>query len=288
MITSRQEKMHDVQDQIFKDAMRDKRKKITKKTIKIVLIVVLVCTSFYLYVSRISTHGVLVREERIKSRTLPYNFDSYKVIFFSDLYYNKNSKHDLDKTIKLINERKPDLVLYSGSLVKDDISNKDREYLVTKLKSINSSSKYALVNDDTEKNILIQSGFTTLNNSRAIIYKGIGSPITVTGINDLSSTDNNEDIGYNIVMLQNPDDAINVYRNADLMLSSGNLAGDVCLIPNSFLCLYKTDNSKTYYKHYYKINDIPLYISSGIGTNKIPFRFNARPSIYFFRFTSNS
>lgn len=287
MITSRQEKMHDVQEEIFKNEMKAKRKAIIKKTVKITLTILIIVIAIYLYISRISTHSIIVREERLESKELPYSFNSYKIIFFSDLYYKKENKKDLDKLIKLINERNPDLVLYDENLISETISNKEKEYLISKLSSIKAvSGKYALAKDEEEKKVLMQSGFNIINDTQALIYKGESeeAPILLTGIITPGNIKDESNIGYNIMMLENPDDADKVYYNADLILSGKSLNGEICLVPD--LCLYKEETSKKYFKKYYKINKVPLYISGGIGLNKYPFRFNARPSIYFFRLTS--
>ena len=47
--------------------------------------------------------------------------------------------------------------------------------------------------------------------------------------------------------------------------------------------LINIDGALTYNKEYYKVNDTDLYISSGIGTLKYPFRLFNHPSFNLYR-----
>ena len=51
--------------------------------------------------------------------------------------------------------------------------------------------------------------------------------------------------------------------------------------------LIKKEGSQKYINEFYQINESKLYISSGIGTNGNGFRLFCRPSINFFRLSSN-
>ncbi len=289
MVTSREEKMREVQDEINRE---ERKKIIIKKTIffiKLFLIIFIVLFSIYFYITRIATHSIIVKEIRISDRDIPRDFDSYKVIYFSDLYFNKDNKDDLNNLVIEINKRKPDLVLFSSKLLKGSISNKDKEYLINSLNSIDTTSgKYALSNDDNEKNILMQSGFTILDNNTTLVYRNTSTPLVLSGLNDVNTFNdlynglNNG--GYNILLLNNPDDVYNSYYRANLILAGKSLNGEICLTKDK--CLYKEDGAKKFFKEHYKVKNKDLYISSGIGTNKYSFRFNARPSIYFFRLAS--
>ncbi len=285
MITSREEKMRDIQEEINREEERKKRNKIIKKTIKIVAVLLIIIVLMYFYITRISTHSIIVKEKRVESKDIPENFDSYKIVYFSDLNYDGNRK-DLDNLVKIINERRPNLLIYTGRLIKGKISNSEKEYLIKKLNEIEAvSGKFALYRDDNEKSILIQSSFGILDNDVREIYYNTGSPILLVGIDDIEKSseilDKFNDTGFKIMILENPDDADNAYYKASMMLAGKSLNGEICLVPDA--CLYKVDGAKKYYKQYYTVHDIPFYISGGIGTDKYSVRFNSRPMIYFFR-----
>ena len=72
----------------------------------------------------------------------------------------------------------------------------------------------------------------------------------------------------------------------DTLLQISNL--DFCIQDVTlFLDTHPNDQeAKKYYKEHYTLDDTELYISSGIGTSAINFRFFNRPSINFYRLTN--
>jgi predicted MPP superfamily phosphohydrolase len=70
-------------------------------------------------------------------------------------------------------------------------------------------------------------------------------------------------------------------RDVDLILSGNSLGGQIN-IPNVG-GLFKIDGSRKYIDNYYRINNTDLYVSSGIGTRKYPYRLFNHPSINFYR-----
>ena len=51
--------------------------------------------------------------------------------------------------------------------------------------------------------------------------------------------------------------------------------------------LIKPDGAKKYYDEYYKVGNTDLYISSGLGTSELDFRFFNRPSFNFYQLYNN-
>ena len=87
---------------------------------------------------------------------------------------------------------------------------------------------------------------------------------------------------YSILVLHEPDyiEDFN-YNDFNLILAGHSLGGNIKL---PFIGgIVKNKGSKIYYDKYYELNDIKLYISGGIGTNNLKFRFNNRPSFNLYR-----
>ena len=133
---TREEMRQKIQDEIFSEENRNKRKKILIIIIKILLIVFILGIVFMLYTNYISNTWIIVNEERIINSKIPDSFNGVKIIHFSDLHYGTTMKMDEVKNIvKLINDRNPDLVLFTGDLVDDhyDLENKEQEKLIKEL-----------------------------------------------------------------------------------------------------------------------------------------------------------
>lgn len=304
---TRSERNEEKQKEIIKEENREIRKKIVISCFKIIIIIILLSITFYLYTTYISSKIIDVKEERIINEKLPTNFNGLKIIQISDIHYGSTIFiKDIKKLVELVNERTPDLVVFTGDLINKDykLNSKEQEKLITELKKIKTTiGKYAIMGeeDSSEFNtIMNQSNFTILNNSYDLIYKDNNTPILLIGLNNSKK---NEDIDsayeyfnqpthnsniYTITLLHKPDtvdEILEKYPTTDLFLAGHSHNGQIN-IPY-IGGLIKKEGSQQYINEFYQINESKLYISSGIGTNGNGFRLFCRPSINFFRLSSN-
>ena len=304
---TRSERNEEKQKEIIKEENREIRKKIVISCFKITIIIILLSITFYLYTTYISSKIIDVKEERIINEKLPTNFNGLKIIQISDIHYGSTIFiKDIKKLVELVNERTPDLVVFTGDLINKDykLNSKEQEKLITELKKIKTTiGKYAIMGeeDSSEFNtIMNQSNFTILNNSYDLIYKDNNIPILLIGLNNSKK---NEDIDsayeyfnqpthnsniYTITLLHKPDtvdEILEKYPTTDLFLAGHSHNGQIN-IPY-IGGLIKKEGSQQYINEFYQINESKLYISSGIGTNGNGFRLFCRPSINFFRLSSN-
>ena len=304
---TRSERNEEKQKEIIKEENREIRKKIVISCFKIIIIIILLSITFYLYTTYISSKIIDVKEERIINEKLPTNFNGLKIIQISDIHYGSTIFiKDIKKLVELVNERTPDLVVFTGDLINKDykLNSKEQEKLITELKKIKTTiGKYAIMGeeDSSEFNtIMNQSNFTILNNSYDLIYKDNNTPILLIGLNNSKK---NEDIDsayeyfnqpthnsniYTITLLHKPDtvdEILEKYPTTDLFLAGHSHNGQIN-IPY-IGGLIKKEGSQQYINEFYQINESKLYISSGIGTNVNGFRLFCRPSINFFRLSSN-
>ena len=303
---TREELNKAVQEEIFHEQNKENVKKTIKLIIKLLLIVVILGAIFFAYTTYISTKKIIVNEYRITNKKLPANFNGIKIIQFSDLHYGSTMFiEDVNKIANLSNERKPDIVVFTGDLINKQYNMKssEQEKLIEKLKQINASlGKYAILgNEDSEKvsTIFNQSDFTILRNEYDLLYNDTNNPILLIGLS--SSLKNNQDIDkaysyfkeethnadiFTITLLHEPDsvDEITNTYNTDLFLAGHSHNGNI-RIPYFNISLFKYQGAKKYYKDYYKINNSELFISSGLGT-KDGIRLFCRPSINFFRLST--
>ena len=302
---TREQKNEKIQEEIENEEHRQKRRIITKKILQILLIIFIIIILFFCYTRYAATSGLIVKEKRITSSSLPSSFDSFKIIHFSDLQYGSTIYGDeVDSLIKKINERNPSLIIFTGDLIDKDynITNEEIEKLIKKLKKLNADvGKYAVSGDeDNDKfnTILKQADFTILDNNYELVYNKDNNPIIITG---LSSSEKNRDIDKAFSYFKEPNHNSNIYSIAimheadsideiiakypvNIALAGGNLNGQI-IIPG-LGGIIKRKGASIYLKPYQKINNTDLYISSGIGTDNSQIRLFNRPSLNFFRFAT--
>lgn len=291
-MNSRIELNKDKQKDIDKEKQKEQVKKIVKRIVLVITIIFLVFFFSILYITKIGTTSLIVKEEAIVNSKIPSSINGLKVIQFGDLHYDNYEL--LKDTVKSINIRKPDLILFTGDLLKDDLNPNDRKKLVKELKKLDATlGKYAVLGEsDNEEalSILIDCNFKILDNTNELIYNESNEPIMLVGLNT-----NNETIDYNsaftnynpniytIAMFHKPDyidEFIENYK-IDLALAGHSHLGEI-RIPY-LLNLASKDKASKYINEYYEIDNTKFYITKGIGTDTYDIRINARPTINFFR-----
>lgn len=265
---------------------------------KILIVIVLLFLLIMIDGFYFNPKGYKIKEERIKTNTIATSFDGFKIVQFSDLLLGSTKNtDDLEKIAKSINELNPDIVLFTGDLISANYSITENE--IVKLKSILKSIectlyKYAVIGDNDQNNlslykdIMQNSDFTILDDeSTLIFYKDI-TPIKLSGLTDINNIDKaintNEEVtsSYNIVITHYPDyfDAIST-RDINLVLAGHSLNGQI-RIPFYGPILKKT-NANKYIDNYYNANGTTMFVSSGLGTEKINFRLFNKPEINLYR-----
>lgn len=304
---TREERSEEMQKEIFDEDKRAKIKKIIKIIVKVFVIIAILTGLFFTYTTYVSTTMIQVREYRITDEKLPASFDGMKIIQFSDLHYGSTMFEENLKTIKKkINERKPDIIIFTGDLIDPqyDIDEKQKEILSKKLGELKATyGKYAILGDEDDESMITiwnQSDFIVLRNEYDLIYDEKNDPILLIGLESLTNNQNletgfsyfkqetyNSNI-YTITLVHEPDSVIKMIDNypTDLIMAGHSHNGYI-RIPFANIPLERKEGAKKYINDYYHLKDSDLYISSGLGTNnKTGIRLFCRPSINFYRFSS--
>lgn len=294
---TREELNNDKQKEIIKEENWKKRKKVVLTILKFIVLIIILFTSFYLYVTKISTSSILVKEERLISSKIPNSFNGATIIQFSDIHYGRNiQKKQLEKIVGLINEREPDIVLFTGDLIAKEyeINNQEQEQIIEILSKIKANiGKYAIAGDEDKKyfsTIMNQSQFIILNNQYELLYNNSNDAIVLAGFSENEFTIEEEvqkQNLYSIAIYHQPDitDSILEKNHFDLLLSGHSHNGNI-QIP--FIGpIFTVEGAKKYNKEHYTIGDSELYISSGLGTNEEGIRLFCRPSINFYRISNS-
>lgn len=279
------------------------------KRIKILialLIFILFGIIIYMYAMFFGTRGFVVKEHKIETNKIDEGYNGLKIVHLSDIHYGKQStsKEDLEEIVEDINLLKPDIVVLTGDLIDNNITNSQYEELVNILNNINASiGKFAIDGNHDyvykKWSVLIEDcGFINLNDTYELIYKNSYKPILLAGVSNNTYTTKNikdktetifnyinsekNNSSYNILLMHEPDYIDDIdYSKFDLVLAGHSHNGQV-RIPFIGATILP-DGAKKYYKEYYKLEDTKLYISSGIGTTILPIRLFNKPSYNFYR-----
>ncbi len=274
-----------------------------------VVIFIIICIALlFLYAKYIGVKGIKVKEYRIESSILTENFSGFKIVHFSDLLYKSTiTKDDVKSLVDKINILKPDIVVFTGDLVDENIklNTSDIDFLIESLGNINANiEKYAIYGDADFKlsqyeDIMEKSGFKILYNSyEKLYYKTnenifiVGFPSSIKEQVDLSKAFEfyNDDERKYIIVLVHDGSTIKYLDNdnyeVDLILGGHSLNGSIVL--PYFGGLFIDKYSYKYYDEKYERGITKIFISSGIGTNKYQYRFNNKPSINLYRLKAQS
>lgn len=278
-----------------------------RKFINFLIFILILSVGLIMYSRYVGTKGLIVKEYRIADEKIPYNFSGVKIVHFSDLLYKSTvNLDDVKNMVERINELKPDLVFFTGGLISKgkSLSDEETRELSSVLKEIDYTiGKFAVKGDedgDEFSIVMSDSGFEVLNNSGIFVYNKALTPIYVAGLAssisdainvesafELVDADANKDAYFKILLMHGGDSATSVLKSRDdvnLILAGNSLNGSVVL--PFYGGIFESRGSETYKNPFYEVNGTLIYVSSGLGTKDINYRFNNKPSFNFYRLKS--
>ena len=304
---TRQEINQAKQKEIFKERNKEIIKKVTKISVKLLLVITILSTIFFSYTTYVSSVKIHTREYRVINKKIPDNFNGTKIVQFSDLHYGTTmSLENLKKIVKMINETKPDIVVFTGDLIDKSykLKNNEQEKIINQLKKIETTlGKYAILGEEDKESfntIMNSSNFMILKNEYDLIYKETNNPILLVGLNNQTKDENsvqnaysyfneptnNQDI-FSITLTHEPDTVDLIDHNKTQLILAGHSHNGSVRIPFINKSIVNKEGAKKYNQDYYKVNNNDLYISSGLGTNNyVGFRLFCRPTITLYRISN--
>lgn len=242
----------------------------------------------------------LLIEKKHEVKLLNSSEDKVKVVQFTDtqlgdFYTIENLKKAVDK----INSINPDIVVFTGDLIDNASTYEDKDKISGVLSKINCANKYAIYGNHDYgggavkyyKKIMTKAGFTVLQNQSKVVEIN-GRKINILGADDalmgeqrISSTMAKIKEDQTNILLSHEPDVADKYIDypIDLILSGHSHGGQV-YIP--FYGPGKTTTlAKKYTKGFYDLNnerETKLYVNSGLGNTRLPFRFGNIPQVSTF------
>ncbi|GAA0613631.1 metallophosphoesterase [Virgibacillus siamensis] len=276
------------------------RRTFLKKSIGSLLALVGLSGGTYFYAREIETGMLQLKRDVIFSKKIPESFNQFKIVQFSDTHIGFHySLEQLNEVVNTINNEEPDLVVFTGDLVDQANTYNWNDKLIKTLKKIQASNgKYWIYGNhdhggygtDIVKNTMDKAGFQLLKNSHTTIRNADGELI-LAGIDDVMLGDPNlrktltaaNPELFTILLAHEPDYADQVVRYpVDMQLSGHSHGGQVRLpfIGDLYTPLY----AEKYVEGKHSLNNgkLTLYVSKGIGTTRVPYRFLCKPEINIF------
>lgn len=245
----------------------------------------------------------LLSVQKIEVNYSSKNQDAIKIAQISDIHLGTYYTIDkLKKLVDKVNSQKPDIIVFTGDLFDNASNFKNIDSVTPILKELKASKgKFCIYGNhdygggakNIYKNVMENSGFKMLVNEQTNVKINSEKIITILGFDDgLLGNPNIEKTiknlrkeNYNLLLLHEPDlcDKFLNY-NLDLILAGHSHGGQV-KIP--FLGEVITPQLAQKYKDgLYDLNtkrNTQLYVNSGIGNTKMPFRFMNLPEIAIFQ-----
>lgn len=282
---------------------KEKETKETKENKSHIFIYILLIIGLIIIYSRyIATTGIQIKEYSVINNKIPESFKGFKVVHFSDLKYGSTTDQKyLKKLVNKINELNPDIIIFTGDLITSNykLTDNNKKSIIESLNKLDPKIDIYSIRGDNDINetynsIITQTKIIEINNLNKLIYYKGDTPIMLIGLDDSINGNQSLDMAFNyeennyykILITHEPDTYEKIKdKKIDLFLAGHSLNGQVRL---PFIgSVYTPTGAKKYYDSKYKIDNTEIYISNGLGTSKIPYRLNNRPSINLYRFYNN-
>ncbi|MGJ9458593.1 metallophosphoesterase [Oceanobacillus sp. CF4.6] len=258
----------------------------------------------YYYSRNIETTLLKITEETISSPKINSAFNNFKIIQFSDTHIGFHySLEQLQELANKINLQNPDIIVFTGDLVDEPNHYNWDSRLTTILQSMKANhGKYWIYGNhdhggygtDIVHDVMEKSHFHLLQNNHVSIEQD-GSTIVIAGVDDvmlgkpdldatLQHTDPNL---FTILLAHEPDFVEKTFSYPIDVQLSGHSHGGQVRFP--FIGdLYTPAYAEKYVQGKYILNDekLSLYVNSGIGTTRLPYRFLCKPELHVYTLKS--
>jgi predicted MPP superfamily phosphohydrolase len=238
----------------------------------------------------------------LKLKKLPRSFSGLRVAQVSDIHMGGwMNLERFQQVADLVLAEKPDLLLITGDFLLGHRLTVDIKQAIDDLTKVLSSlagsvSSFAVlgnhdywIDQATVRAMLAASGVTDLTNTVSTLTRG-GDSLHLCGVDDVWEGDVRleevvaqlDDSNVAILLAHEPDyaDVSAATGKFDLQISGHTHGGQVAipfLGPPILPYL-----GRKYHTGLYKVGDMFQYTNRGVGTGRLPVRFNCRPEITIF------
>jgi hypothetical protein len=252
------------------------------------------------------TNTIEVRHYEITSGSLGEALAGLKVAFLADLHVKKVDVRE-NKTLEILRRERPDVILLGGDLIGFKSQYAPLTSFLSRLEAphgiyaVLGNTEYSNENGSCilchkEKSRSLRQGThpVFIRNS-SVLVKVNGKAVNIAGLDDpvrgkadIDETLRTVDPNYPTIFLSHSpamfDEAST--REVDLILS-GHTHGGQLFITRYLRKIFPFDPALEFLEGFFQKGRAPMYVSRGLGTSYLPFRFGVQPEITFFTFTGS-
>jgi uncharacterized protein len=250
----------------------------------------------YVYAKDIEPKMLHTQKVQIKSNRIPAEFNGYKIAQFSDTHIGFHyTLEQLEELVYEINAHNPDLIVFTGDLIDHPNEYNWTNTLTETLKKLTANDGKLWIygnhdhggyGTDIVNQTFENANFTLLKNTHTYIERN-NEKIVIIGLDDImlgrpnidQALPNDSDT-FSIILVHEPDyaDKVKDY-SVDVQLSGHSHGGQVQLPFIGYI--YTPYLAEKYVEGSYQVGNRPLqlYVSRGIGTTRLPYRFFCKPEI---------
>ncbi|WP_207711377.1 metallophosphoesterase [Clostridioides difficile] len=235
----------------------------------------------------------------IKNDTIESKSESVKVVQISDTQIGSfYSTKNLKKVANKINTLNPDIIVFTGDLIDYSNKNPSVDEITTILSSMNARlGKFSVFGNHDYmyklpryyRQIMKNSNFNLLVNENKKIKLKDDKYINILGVDEILNGNPNikylesqiDNKSFNLLLAHEPDLVDMLSKDTMNLVLSGHSHGGQIRLPIKG-ALVTPPYGRKYTKGFYDINGNHLYVSSGLGSTKLPFRFFNIPEIIEF------
>lgn len=255
---------------------------------------------FYAY--KIEPNQVTISQYDLNRNDIPQ--DSLIVVQLSDIEISKNfTPEQFEAVVNKVNSLDADIIVFTGDLFSNYGKYHPETRMIELLDSLQAHySKFAILGNNDHgggairhyDRIMSESGFTVLKNSSKLISLKNGKSVFIAGLDDdllgnpdieITLNELNSQSDYNILLTHEPYLAERAISYPINLILSGHTHGGQIDFPFIDTSLLLTPLENKYIRGFYQFeNNIgtQLYVNSGLGTSRLPFRFLVKPEISVF------
>ena len=269
-----------------------------KKKIKYLFVSILMLMVFIMCYSRyMEPERLVVKEITVET---DMDIENCRVVFFTDTHFGElyDEKH-IERIVEMINEREADIVIFGGDLLDNYARDReilDLEYLQTELSRIEAKTgKYAVFGNHDYGGGAVRiyadfmngCGFHVLDDETVFLEE---FNMEINGFDDYLLGQTEEDFYhiqsdyFHLIATHEPVISRLMEGSGESFILSGHTHGGQVSVPY-FTKKLLPNGSDRFIKGLYDTQDIGadtfarMYVSSGIGMTKYPFRFLNVPEI---------